>query len=72
MVKEKRIKELNVPIRRFKEAKICELVDSFILSKLSDVLEIKNVKINSDEWLCVMKQIPGPKLDYDTNESLCY
>lgn len=49
MAKEKRIKELNVPIRRFKEAKICELVDSFILSNLSDVLEIKNVKINSDE-----------------------
>ena len=49
MVKEKRIKELNVPIRRFKEAKICELVDSLILSNLSDVLEIKNVKINSDE-----------------------
>ena len=71
LVKERIIKELIVPIRCFKEAKICELVDSIILSNLSNVLEIKNVKINSDEWLCVMKQIPGPKSDYDTNESLC-
>ena len=47
----------------FDGAEVCELVGSFILTKLCDLLQRKNVVLYRDHGLAVVKQMPGPKLE---------
>ena len=55
--------DFDVPMRRFDGTEFCELVGSFILTKLWDVLQRENVGLYRDHGLAVIKQMPGPELD---------
>ena len=50
------------PTGCFDKAEVCELVSSFILTKLCDVLQGENVELFCDDGLSVVKQIAGPEL----------
>ena len=55
--------ECDVPIGCFDGTEICELVESFILSKLSNIFGNKNVGHYTHDGLDVMKQILGLELN---------
>ena len=46
----------------FDGAEVCELVDSFLLTKLCNVLQTENVGLNLDGGLAIVKQMSGPEL----------
>ena len=47
----------------FDGAEVCELVGSFILTKLSNVLQRENVGLYWDDGPAIVKQMPGPQLE---------
>ena len=47
----------------FDGAEVFELVGSFILTKLCDVLRRKNGELYRDDGLAIVKQIPGPEFE---------
>ena len=55
--------DFDVRMWCFYRAKICELVGSLILSRLSDVFENKNAGLYKYQGLGVTKQMSNPELD---------
>ena len=55
--------DFDVPMGCFDGAEVCELVGSFILTKLCDVLQRENVGLYWDDELATVKQMPGPELE---------
>ena len=47
----------------FDRAEVCELVGSFILTKLCDVLQTENVGLYRYDGLAIVKQMPRPELE---------
>ena len=62
--------EFDVPIGCFDGAEDCELVGSFILTKLCDVLPRENVGLYRDDGLAIVKQMPGPELERKTKKNI--
>ena len=56
-------KDFGVLMGCFDAAEVCELVGSFILAKLCDVLQRENVELYRDDGLAIAKQMPGPELE---------
>ena len=65
-------KDFNVPMGCFDGAEVCELVGSFILTKLCDVLQRENVGSYRDDGLVIVKQISGPELERERKALLNY
>ena len=65
-------KDFNVPMGCFDGAEVCELVGSFILTKLCDVLQRENVGSYRDDGLAIVKQISGPELERERKTLLNY
>ena len=59
-----------VPVGCFDGAQVCELVGSFILTKLCDVLQTENVGLYRDDGLAKVKQMPGPELEKEKEKRL--
>ena len=56
--------DFDVPMGCFDGAEVCELVGSFILTKLCNVLQRENVGLCRDDGLeIIIKQMPGPELE---------
>ena len=55
--------DFDVPMGCFDGAEVCELVGSFILTKLCDVLQRENVGLYRNDGLAIVKQMPGPELE---------
>ena len=55
--------DFDVPMGCFDGAEVCELVGSFILTKLCDVLQRENVGLYRGDGLAIVKQIPSPELE---------
>ena len=55
--------DFDVPIGCFDGAEFFELVGSFVLTKLCDVLQKENVGLYRDDDLAIVKQMPGPELE---------
>ena len=48
---------------RFDGAEVFELVGSFVLTKLCDILQRENVGLYRHDGLAIVKQVPGPELE---------
>ena len=51
--------DFNILMGCFDGAEVCELVGSFVLTKLWDILQTENVGLYRDDRLSIVKQIPG-------------
>ena len=60
--------DFDVPKGCFDAAEVCELVGSFILTKLCNDLQRENVALYRDDELAIVKQMPGPELERKRNK----
>ena len=59
----KRWKCFNVTMRLHDSAEICELVGIYLFGKLSKIIDRKKMGLYRDDWLSVIENANGPKLD---------
>ena len=50
----------DVAMGAFEEAEVSELISNFLLHKLSEKYERKNLALYSDEGLAIFKNVNGP------------
>ena len=62
--------DFDVRMGCFDGAEVFELVGSFILTKLCDVLRRKNGELYRDDGLAIVKQIPGPEFERKRKKTL--
>ena len=55
--------DFDVPMDCFDGAEVCELVGTFILSKLSDVVDKKDVGLYRDDGLGIFKYLSRPEIE---------
>jgi hypothetical protein len=55
--------DFDVPMGSYDGAEVCELVGAFLLSKLGDVVDKKDLGLYRDDGLGVMRNIGGPEVE---------
>ena len=55
--------DFDVPLGCFDGVEVCELVSSFILTKLCNVLQREYVGLHRDDGLAIVKQMTGPEIE---------
>ena len=62
----------DVTMGSFDGAEICEIVELYLLNKLSNLLGKENVGLYRDDGLAAINSFSGPVLDRTRKESLPY
>ena len=62
---------LDVPMRCFDEAEVCELVGTYILSQLNTVFENENVSLYRDDGIGIFRNLSGPEIERKRKAIVC-